>query len=547
MKRNIYLSILLVATTVLPVIGKTISDTFNDNHINTSIWTLDTTLQGNLTEQSQKINYSGPTSPGGNNDEGHGAYLNANQKLPYNTNWTAIVKVGTTKDYTTLPSGSLMEIGFRLVNSDSINREDEIQFGFALANLPDTGGPARVLHAQCDSKIKQEAQEEIQLLNSNEVWIRLHWDAATQTMTSDYKIGNGNWSTLLTTPLSTGDTDWKMAQTSTFSLAIHAGNTVISTTLGEMYADDFSMDYIDPPHVPQVTFEDDFNDNTTNTYLWAMDQSPSAGTTLSEQNHQLEYAGPEGTSDDGNNVQWNLKHLLPFDRDWVTTLDGKITIPLTAMETNQVIDIGLEIGDANNGEDNIGFGFAIANMPGITSGATFGIFADIYKDDNQEGFALQNTTTNAVQLRLRWMASARLLACEFNTGSDWITVTNINISSEGLNWQMGEDSHFSIGINGYNEQHAVTAGQVVADNFKAVYQSGLAFLNDLSIAPNITTQQSEFSWQSAAGTTYHLETTTNLTNNVWVPATGPLSGTGGLQTFHLPILGTHAFFRGVAE
>ena len=144
------------------------------------------------------------------------------------------------------------------------------------------------------------------------------------------------------------------------------------------------------------------------------------------------------------------------------------------METNQVIDIGLEIGDANNGEDNIGFGFAIANMPGITSGATFGIFADIYKDDNQEGFALQNTTTNAVQLRLRWMASARLLACEFNTGSDWITVTNINISSEGLDWQMGEDSHFSIGINGYNEQHTVTAGQVVADNFKVCISIGFS-------------------------------------------------------------------------
>ena len=546
MKKNIYLSILLATTTVISVMGKTISDTFNDNHIDTSIWTLDTTLQGNLTEQSQKITYSGPTSPGGDDDEGHDAYLNVNQKLPYNTNWTAIIKVGTTKDYTTLPTESLLEIGFRLVNSDSINREDEIQFGFALANLPDIGGPARVLHAQCDSKIKQEAQKEIQSLNSNEVWLRLHWDAATQTMTSNYKIGNGNWTTLLTTPLSTGDTDWKMAQTSTFNLTIHAGNTLISTA-NEMYADDFTLDYIDPPRVPQVTFVDDFNDNMTNTYLWEMDQSPSSGTTLSEQNHQLEYAAPAGTSDDGNNVQWNLKHFLPFKRDWIATLDGKITIPLTAMETNQVIDIGLEIRDANNGEDNIGFGFAIANMPGMTSGAGFGVFADIYKDDNNVGFALQTTTTNAVQLRLRWMAASRLLACEFNTGSDWITVTNINISSEGLDWHMGEDSHFAIGINGYNEQHPVTAGEVVADNFKAVYQSGLAFLNDLSIAPNIATQQAEFTWQSTSGTTYHLETTTNLTDKAWVPATGPLSGTGGLQTFSLPILGTQAFFRGVSE
>ena len=32
------------------------------------------------------------------------------------------------------------------------------------------------------------------------------------------------------------------------------------------------------------------------------------------------YAGLAGASNDGNNVQWNLKHLLPFNRDWVTTL-----------------------------------------------------------------------------------------------------------------------------------------------------------------------------------------------------------------------------------
>jgi hypothetical protein len=73
-------------------------------------------------------------------------------------------------------------------------------------------------------------------------------------------------------------------------------------------------------------------------------------------------------------------------------------------------------------------------------------------------------STNAIKLKVAFDSTTKVLSSSYDSGNGFTALTNFNVGS----WTMTDADTFTVALDGRSDSHAVSPGEVYADNFQAL-------------------------------------------------------------------------------
>ena len=203
----------------------------------------------------------------------------------------------------------------------------------------------------------------------------------------------------------------------------------------------------------ELSGSDDFNDNNRDPAKWGI-WNPGANL-LHETNRRLEFTST-GVGYEEDAWIWmpnNGSHI----HDWSVSINAfnSENPPMTS----EPVAIGLIVANTVDFGDSFGISLiSFGSLRFVASGWQInGI--DYWPTLG----ALQEVGVPSAELRISFDSTTKLLTSSYDIGGGFITLTNFDARS----WGMNPNDTFTVGIHGQSDGFAVLAGQVYVDNYEA--------------------------------------------------------------------------------
>ncbi len=298
--------------------------------------------------------------------------------------------------------------------------------------------------------------------------LRISFNAAQKVLTFAYDangpVGGYSWTTLKTLDVDAPASDWLMAETSRFSLAIFGEHEGVTVEPGEAWADNFEATSALPSVVAGTpTGTENFAGAAKDGSKWGANLKSGAGQ-LTQTGGVLQYTSTATSEDDF--MAWPWLVSAPFASDWSVQTDVHLPwIPLADDFT--AVGVGLFVSHSADMDDNFSAMLENYRYPGAPQSFHF-FNEESINDEGDETFV--DAPSSHAAVRVSWDAASQTLSAAYDpdgrlNGYTWTVFRTFNPVTQG--WGMTGTGSFKIHLGAYSETTAVTAAHGVhADNFR---------------------------------------------------------------------------------
>lgn len=298
-----------------------------------------------------------------------------------------------------------------------------------------------------------------------------------------------------------------------------------------------------------INGSDNFNNDIVNPSYWGSDVTYGDGM-LTETSQQLQYACaiPLTGDEDYSYHPWILNQAT-YDTDWEVILDVQNTVAPNIV--GQVATAGIQVftaGNLNNAVYVELYSSALGLLPlrrGFDSAVSTNDTQNVYLGVS-DSFNL-GVTSGAIRMVYNSQSNVFTAFYDANGSSQggytWTQLGSFGINNSGgatanTSWGMSGSQAFLVAIYGFDNNIAVTNGQLNLDNFSAA---------TASVQPPILVNHRSgssivLSWPQSAFK-YSLQQSASLIPASWTTVTQALTLSNGVYSASIPISGTASFFR----
>lgn len=229
---------------------------------------------------------------------------------------------------------------------------------------------------------------------------------------------------------------------------------------------------------------DPLNDNSRDASLWNPPENAGSGN-LVEQNGQLEFIQPSGFGVHDSKQRW-VRQFPGQEFSWTVTAEVINTTDLLGGE--QVNSLGIWVQSAQDPGDEVFLELysSWTNAKGFNTG--------MFVNGTSEGGARDSADLGATAgtLRLSFNAATKAITAEYDPtgssdGEQWVILSQFGIGGSGgfpggnVDWQMGPNDFFQVGVFGYAEQMSISASQLAFTSFAVNDQAGTGAIELLAV------------------------------------------------------------------
>ena len=432
-----FLNILILTLPLMQVQATTLigGDDFNDNSVNPAWVPFFTDPGVAFAETNQRLEFTGTGGFVGWNWTGN--------TLSASEDWAIAIDMAFAVDPGSLSSGEETSLQFEVETGGT----DSFQIKYF---LKDDGFNLLTQYGDIVADIGYSL--EYRSISTNQIAVRIDYDASAETISASYDDGSG-----FTTTTNYSVSSWGLSPSSTFVPLVSVDHASIPFSSGDAYFDNFQ---VLGAVVPPAVVGDDFNDDSIDSSKWTQTSS-GGGAVLEEQNGRLELTAP-GTDDSWVDWQW-IQSSPSYTQNWAMELDIDMSVGAAQLGSDQVYAaLGVQ-GGAH------WFEIDLFQESGGVSAATYVIDsfdADIYA-------ASWPVAGSSATVRIEFDADSKMLQGYFGEGDGFVFVGEYSAASFG----MTDSSPFIPAVFAGSEWVQVTAGQVILDDFK-ILRGNQAYQDD---------------------------------------------------------------------
>lgn len=491
---------------VASVNAQTVSDNFNDNSRDATLWN-DPFIEeggGDLLEQNERVEF---TAPGG---FGSTDVSQAFKRYPtYNQAWQVQMVVSMSPANFSSPG----EVGAVSIGIGSGNHWLGMGYGAGVLALGSPSGTALVSNWSVGAG---EADNITPMVLPSAIGVRIAYDPQRRLIRTYYDLDadmtDGEWTPYDSftidgspNPIGTVSLDWGMAPFDNFYVGIGGFSSGPAIAEGSAWADDFEFKAGQTLLTP--TFADDFEDGVRDPVIWN-DPVSDAGEALAESNERLEFTTTAGVD---NWVVQSIKSSPTYDQAWqIQTL---VWLDQSQFGTGQLGYMGIGIGSSSPGDKNVEIGMGVGNSPDIDLGTyREGIYTGGYdpiltEDNGYLSIFVEEDLVEAIGVRATYDPNTRIIRTYYDLDSDnsdgeWTLFESYYIDDptvaepkKGLDWGMTQSDTFYLEIYGGAEGTiAVASGTAWMDDFAFNRGSTLQSEPGLSLADDFNDDSRDVSW-----------------------------------------------------